>query len=197
MRAGDVIPQVVSPVTQRRDRQGAAVRAAREVPGLRHADRQARGRGVDPLPEPQGLSRPDRAGAQALRLAGRDGHRGLRREARLPLLRRGPGARRCPTSTASRSSGWSSSRASSAGRPRTWSRRSSAPSSQPFHRVLYALGIPGIGSVNARALAAHFGSIDRLLEAPRRRRSRRSRASGPMLAGHRSARRSPSRATGS
>ena len=32
---------------------------------------------------------------------------------------------------------------------------------QPFHRVLYALGIPGIGYVNARALAAHFGSIDR------------------------------------
>ena len=32
---------------------------------------------------------------------------------------------------------------------------------QPFHRVLYALGIPGIGGVNARALASHFGSIDR------------------------------------
>jgi DNA ligase (NAD+) len=36
---------------------------------------------------------------------------------------------------------------------------------QPFHRVLYALGIPGIGFVNARAIASHFGSIDRLLEA--------------------------------
>jgi DNA ligase (NAD+) len=33
---------------------------------------------------------------------------------------------------------------------------------RPFNRVLYALGIPGIGFVNARALAAHFGSIDRL-----------------------------------
>jgi DNA ligase (NAD+) len=31
--------------------------------------------------------------------------------------------------------------------------------------VLYALGIPGIGGVNARALASHFGSIDRLMEA--------------------------------
>ncbi len=49
---------------------------------------------------------------------------------------------------------------------------------QPFHRVLYALGIPGIGSVNARALASHFGSMDRLME-PRRTRSRRSRASAP------------------
>jgi DNA ligase (NAD+) len=35
----------------------------------------------------------------------------------------------------------------------------------PFFRVLYALGIPGIGYVNARALAAQFGSIDALLEA--------------------------------
>jgi DNA ligase (NAD+) len=36
---------------------------------------------------------------------------------------------------------------------------------QPFNRVLYALGIPGIGYVNARAIAAHFGSIDLLMEA--------------------------------
>jgi DNA ligase (NAD+) len=36
---------------------------------------------------------------------------------------------------------------------------------QPFSRVLYALGIPGIGYVNARALAAHFGSIDALMAA--------------------------------
>jgi DNA ligase (NAD+) len=36
---------------------------------------------------------------------------------------------------------------------------------QPFNRVLYALGIPGIGYVNARALAAHFGSIDNLIKA--------------------------------
>jgi DNA ligase (NAD+) len=36
---------------------------------------------------------------------------------------------------------------------------------QPFARVLYALGIPGIGAVNARALADHFGSIDALASA--------------------------------
>jgi DNA ligase (NAD+) len=36
---------------------------------------------------------------------------------------------------------------------------------QPFFRVLYALGIPGIGGVNARNLAARFGSMDALLEA--------------------------------
>ncbi|MFL5973856.1 MAG: NAD-dependent DNA ligase LigA, partial [Solirubrobacterales bacterium] len=36
---------------------------------------------------------------------------------------------------------------------------------QPFYRVLYALGIPGIGGVNARALASHFGSMERLMAA--------------------------------
>ena len=35
----------------------------------------------------------------------------------------------------------------------------------PFSRVLYALGLPGIGWVNATAIAEHFGSIDALLEA--------------------------------
>ncbi|HLM10692.1 MAG TPA: NAD-dependent DNA ligase LigA [Thermoleophilaceae bacterium] len=36
---------------------------------------------------------------------------------------------------------------------------------QPFHLVLYALGLPGIGFVNARNLARHFRSMDALLEA--------------------------------
>jgi DNA ligase (NAD+) len=35
----------------------------------------------------------------------------------------------------------------------------------PFFRVLYALGIPGIGYVNARALAAQLRSMDALVEA--------------------------------
>ena len=36
---------------------------------------------------------------------------------------------------------------------------------RPFERVLFGLGIPGIGFVNARALATHFGSIDALMAA--------------------------------
>jgi DNA ligase (NAD+) len=35
----------------------------------------------------------------------------------------------------------------------------------PFGRVLYALGLPGIGWVTAGALAEHFGSIDALVDA--------------------------------
>jgi DNA ligase (NAD+) len=36
---------------------------------------------------------------------------------------------------------------------------------RPFGRVLFALGLPGIGYVNANAIAEHFGSMDTLLEA--------------------------------
>ena len=36
---------------------------------------------------------------------------------------------------------------------------------QPFKRVLYALGLPGVGYVTAEALADHFGTIDALHEA--------------------------------
>ena len=37
--------------------------------------------------------------------------------------------------------------------------------SQPFHRVLYGLGIPGIGFVNARALTGHFRTMEALMAA--------------------------------
>ncbi|MBN1528415.1 MAG: NAD-dependent DNA ligase LigA [Thermoleophilaceae bacterium] len=40
-----------------------------------------------------------------------------------------------------------------------------ASRSQPFMRVLYALGIPGIGYVNARVLAQHLRTMDALLDA--------------------------------
>ncbi len=40
-----------------------------------------------------------------------------------------------------------------------------ASKKRPFSRVLYALGIPGVGFVNAESLAEHFGTIDSLLAA--------------------------------
>jgi DNA ligase (NAD+) len=40
-----------------------------------------------------------------------------------------------------------------------------ASRARPFKRVLYALGLPGVGYVTAEALANHFGSIDALHEA--------------------------------
>ena len=61
----------------------------------------------------------------------------------------------------------------------TRSTRSSARRSMPFSRVLFGLNIPEVGWVTAQNLARHFGSVDRLLAADARRRSRRSRASAP------------------
>jgi DNA ligase (NAD+) len=40
-----------------------------------------------------------------------------------------------------------------------------ASKSQPFERVLYGLGIPGVGFVNARNLARHLRSMDALMAA--------------------------------
>ena len=61
MRAGEVIPQVVSPITQRRTGKEKKYRPPEEVPRLRDADRQARGRGLDALPEPLRLPGPGRS----------------------------------------------------------------------------------------------------------------------------------------
>jgi DNA ligase (NAD+) len=51
----------------------------------------------------------------------------------------------------------------------------------PFSRVLFALGIPGIGFVNAESLAEHFGTIDALLDA-QPEEIERAEGIGPVLA---------------
>ena len=52
---------------------------------------------------------------------------------------------------------------------------------QPFPRVLFALGLEGVGAVTAEALARHFGSIDELLAAGEER-IRQVDGVGPVLA---------------
>jgi len=52
---------------------------------------------------------------------------------------------------------------------------------QPFPRVLFALGLEGVGAVTAEALARHFGSIDELLAAGEER-IRQVDGVGPILA---------------
>jgi DNA ligase (NAD+) len=44
-----------------------------------------------------------------------------------------------------------------------------ASKAQPFERVLYGLGIPGVGFVNARNLARHLRSMDELMKATEER----------------------------
>ena len=182
MRAGDVIPQVVSPITQRRTGKEKTVRAAGEMPGVRHSDREAGGRGLDPLPQPQGLSGPDSPGAEAFRLPRGDGHRGIRREARdqrfyeQGLVRALPDLYDLTVDELEQLEGFQ--RRSAENLVASIERSKD----QPFHRVLYALGIPGIGAVNARQLAAHFGSMDRLLAASKEELEE-VEGMGPILAG--------------
>jgi DNA ligase (NAD+) len=52
---------------------------------------------------------------------------------------------------------------------------------KPFSRVLYALGIPGVGYVNAESLAEHFGSMHALLDA-QPEEIERAEGIGPILA---------------
>ncbi len=52
---------------------------------------------------------------------------------------------------------------------------------KPFSRVLYALGVPGVGYVNAESLAEHFGTMDALLEA-QPERIEQADGIGPILA---------------
>jgi DNA ligase (NAD+) len=57
-----------------------------------------------------------------------------------------------------------------------------AAKGRPFSRVLYALGIPGVGFVNAESLAEHFGTMDALLAASPEE-IEEAEGIGPILAG--------------
>ena len=182
MRAGDVIPQVVSPVTQRRDGKERPYVPPKKCPACGTKTVKPEGEVWTRCPNRNDCPGQIAAGAQALHVEGRDGHRGLRREARLPLLRRGAralAARRSTTLTVERLEPLEGFQRKSAENLVDAIERSKQ---QPFHRVLYALGIPGIGYVNARALAAHFGSIDRLMK-PTQEEIEEVEGIGPVLAG--------------
>ena len=88
MRAGDVIPQVVSPLIQKRKKGARRPKPPKKCPSLRHADGQARGQRLHDLPQPGRLPGPVLPARQALRQQGRDGHRRPRREAGAALPRR-------------------------------------------------------------------------------------------------------------
>ena len=114
-RAGDVIPQVVGPGARAAAGRRADLPDAGALPGVRPADREARGRGAAPVRQPA-LPEPRCRAAQALRVAGRARHRGRRREARRPAVRARRSSSGRATCTGSRSSSCSSWTASRSGR---------------------------------------------------------------------------------
>jgi DNA ligase (NAD+) len=164
MRAGDVIPQVVSPITQRRTGREKKYKPPKKCPAC-----------GTPTVKPEGEvwtrcpNRNDCPGQllQALKHFVSQGAMDIEgfgeklvyRFYEEGLVRSLPAIYKLDVETLEKLDGFQ--------------RRSAenlvnsieASKQRPFSRVLYALGIPGIGYVNARALAAHFGSIDRLMEA--------------------------------
>ena len=166
MRAGDVIPQVVSPKLPRKNEEARASRSRR---------RSARP-AAPPTVKPEDAVFticPNRTGCPGQSFQhvkhfvskGAMDIDGLGEKQALRFLEEGLIADVADIYDLDARSGWSSSSASARPRPATWSRRSTPPAQRPFKRVLYALGLPGVGYVTAEALADHFGSIDALHEA--------------------------------
>jgi DNA ligase (NAD+) len=164
MRAGEVIPQVVSPVTQRRTGKERKYRPPKKCPAC-----------GTPTVKPEGEvwtrcpNRYDCPGqlVQALKhfvsQGAMDidgfGEKLVYRFYNEGLVRSLPAIYELDVETLEQLEGFQRKSAENLVNSIEGSKQ------QPFFRVLYALGIPGIGYVNARALAAHFGSIDELMAA--------------------------------
>ena len=164
MRAGDVIPQVVSPVTQRRTGKEKRYRPPKKCPEC-----------DTPTVKPEGEvwtrcpNRKDCPGqiVQALKhFVSRGamdiegfGEKLVLRFYGERLVRAMPDIYRLSVEQLEQLEGFQRRSAENLIASIEASKR------QPFHRVLYGLGIPGIGGVNARALASHFGSMDALIDA--------------------------------
>ena len=123
-KAGDVIPEVVRPILEKRPADAREYVVPGRLPGLRDARRPGRGRGPPLLPEPR-LPGAAVAGVPALRRPGRDGHRGRGLGGPDPAARARAGPHARATSSGS---AWRTSRGSSGSRARarrTSTRRSS------------------------------------------------------------------------
>ena len=169
LRAGDVIPQVVSPAPHVVEQKGRPrrPRPPARCPFCDTPTIKPEGAVFTQVPQPR-LSRARVAAAQALRLARRDGHRRARREAG----RAAAGARaRCATAAdfyrlseeqLLELEGFGEISA------RNLLAAIEASKQRPFARVLFALGIEEVGEVTGRNLAQRFRDIDALLEADAR-----------------------------
>ena len=165
-RRRDPAGAVAGAARRRARRPPAAAASARALPGLRHADGQARGLGLHPLPEPR-LPGPALAAAQALRRARWTSTASARSRSTCSWTSGGCTTAgdfyRLTAEQIAEQTGLRRGLGRQAGR-----RRSRPPSSQPFGRVLFALGIEEVGYVTGRNLAQHFRTIDALLDADAR-----------------------------
>jgi DNA ligase (NAD+) len=165
MRAGDVIPQVVAPLIQRRPKGTRRVKPPKECPAC--------GTPVEKPEDAVFSICPNRAGCPGQSFQhvkhfvsrGAMDIDGLGEELALNFLRDGliedvaDIYELSEADLVDRKVGGKSFKEKSA---RNLLAAIDAARSRPFKRILFALGLPGVGSVTAEALADHFGSIDAL-----------------------------------
>jgi DNA ligase (NAD+) len=162
MRAGDVIPQVVSPITQRRPKGTRRPRPPKRCPACKTETVKPEGSVWTMCPNRTGC--PGQVFQHVKHFRGALEIEGLGEKNAARFLEEGviSDAADIYELTADRVAELDGFARVSAENLIAEIERSKE---QPFSRVLYALGITGVGYVNAESLAEHFGSIDALLTA--------------------------------
>ncbi len=163
-RAGDVIPQVVGPVVERRPPSAQPFRMPERCPLCGAQVVKPEGEAVHRCPNracpSRGLETLIHWVQAAMDIEG-VGEQFVRRLWGEGLLRSLPDLYRLTEEQLQRLDGFGEVSSRNAVEA---IRRSKE---QPFHRVLFGLNIPKVGWVMARNLARHFGSVDRLMAAGR------------------------------
>jgi DNA ligase (NAD+) len=162
MRAGDVIPQVVSPIIQRRKKGARRPRPPRKCPLCGTPTEKPEDSVFTICPNRTGC--PGQRFQHVKHFRGALEIEGLGEKNALRFLQEGliADAADIYELTAERVAGLDGFGEISA---RNLIEEIEASKRQPFSRVLYALGIPGVGYVNAESLAEYFGTMDALLAA--------------------------------
>ena len=168
MRAGDVIPQVVSPKLPRKNKSARKPKPPKQCPRCGTETVKPEGAVFTICPNRAGC--PGQASQHVKHFVSKGAMDidGLGEELALNLLREGMIEDVADIydlreeDLVGRKVGKKSFKEKSAG---SLVAAIDASRRRPFKRVLYALGLPGVGYVTAEALADHFGSIDSLHEA--------------------------------
>jgi DNA ligase (NAD+) len=162
MRAGDVIPQVVSPITQRRKNGARKPRPPKKCPLCGTSTVKPEGAVFTICPNRTGC--PGQLFQHIKHFRGAMEIEGLGEKNAYRFLQEGliSDAADIYELSAERIAELEGFGEVSA---RNLIEEIEASKQMPFSRVLYALGIPGVGFVNAESLAEHFGTIDALIAA--------------------------------
>ena len=164
MRAGDVIPQVVAPLVQRRPRGTKRPQPPEKCPACGTPTVKREGAVFTFCPNTSGCPGQSFQHVKHFVSKGAMDIDGLGEKQALRFLEEGliEDVADIYDLTAERLTGLDGFGEVSAGNLLA---AIDASHSRPFKRVLYALGLPGVGYVTAEALADHFGSIDALQQA--------------------------------